>query len=248
VLAHEQIKNEGSVLELRVATSSARPDIGHLLLLVHGLPRALGMGRQAAGLLPELAEHLANESGWIVATGTFSGVGGSTGTFSATKWRSDLNAMLDRVDASDRKISLAGFGFGGALALATAASDERVRGVATFATPAHLEQWCSSPEEFHRAVQVAGVVGNEKDLLAPDELRRDVLAIDPLGSIAKIPPRRLLIGHGADDLEVPVGDARDLLAAADGRAELRIIQGAGHQLRADPRMVATLLGWLDRHR
>ena len=97
-------------------------------------------------------------------------------------------------------------------------------------------------------MQVAGVVGNKKDLLSPEELRHDVLAIDPLVSIAKIPPRRLLIGHGADDLEVPISDARDLLAAADGRAELRIIQGAGHQLRADPRMVATLLGWLDRHR
>jgi putative redox protein len=57
-----------------------------------------------------------------------------------------------------------------------------------------------------------------------------------------------LIGHGADDLEVPISDARALVAAADGRAELRIIAGAGHQLRADPRMVATLLGWLDRHR
>jgi pimeloyl-ACP methyl ester carboxylesterase len=248
VLAHEQIKSEGSVLDLRIATSSARPDIGHLLVLVHGLPRALGMGRQAAGLLPELAEHLANESGWIVATGTFSGVGGSTGTFSATKWRSDLNAIIDRVDAGDQKISLAGFGFGGALALATAASDERVRGVASFAAPAHLDQWTSSAEDFHHAVQVAGVVGNKKDLLSPEELRHDVLAIDPLVSIAKIPPRRLLIGHGADDLEVPISDARDLLAAADGRAELRIIQGAGHQLRADPRMVATLLGWLDRHR
>jgi hypothetical protein len=28
---------------------------------------------------------------------------------------------------------------------------------------------------------------------------------------------------------------------------LRIIQGAGHWLRADPRMVATLVGWMDRH-
>jgi fermentation-respiration switch protein FrsA (DUF1100 family) len=67
-------------------------------------------------------------------------------------------------------------------------------------------------------------------------------------AIAKLPPRRLLIGHGSDDIEVPASDARDLVAAADGRAELRLIQGAGHQLRADPRMVATLLGWLDRHR
>lgn len=208
----------------------------------------MGMGRQAAGLLPELAEHLANESGWLVATGTLSGVGGSTGTFSATQWRLDLQQILDWVARVDQRISLAGFGFGGALALAIAADDERVRGVATFATPAHLEPWCGTPEDLHRTVLIAGVVGDEKDLLAPEDLRKDVLAIDPLGSIARIPPRRLLIGHGTDDIDVPPSDARDLVAAAEGRAELRLIQGAGHQLRADPRMVATLLGWLDRHR
>ena len=208
----------------------------------------MGMGRQAAGLLPELAEHLANESGWVVASGTLSGVGGSTGTFSATQWRDDLRRILERPEIVDQRISLAGFGFGGALALAIAAEDDRVRGVATFATPAHLVPWCGSASELRRAVQVAGVVGRATDLMAPEDLLADVLAIDPLGAIARIPPRRLLIGHGTDDVEVPASDARDLLAAADGRAELRLIQGAGHQLRADPRMVATLLGWLDRHR
>ncbi len=248
MLAHEQLRSGTSLLDLRIATSNVRPVAGHVLVVVHGLPRALGMGRQAAGLLPELAEHLANESGWLVATGTLSGVGGSTGTFSATQWRSDLQRILDRVDQSDRQISLAGFGFGGALALATAADDERVRGVATFATPAHLEPWCGRADEFHHAVQAAGVVGNAAELLPPEELRRDVLAIDPIKAVAAIPPRRLLVGHGSDDLEVPPSDARDLVAAAEGRAELRLIQGAGHQLRADPRMVATLLGWLDRHR
>ncbi len=208
----------------------------------------MGMGRQAAGLLPELAEHLATESGWMVATGTLSGVGGSTGTFSATQWRADLQQILSRVQLGDRKISMAGFGFGGALALAAAADDERIKGVATFATPAHLEPWCGSADEFRRAVQVAGVVGDERELLTAEELRDDVFAIDPLVSIAKIPPRRLMVGHGTEDIEIPPHDARDLVAAADGRAELRLIQGAGHQLRADPRMVATLLGWLDRHR
>lgn len=248
MLAHEQLESGNSLLDLRIATSNARPVAGHVLVLVHGLPRALGMGRQAAGLLPELAEHLANESGWLVASGTLSGVGGSTGTFSATQWRADLARILERVERSEQQISLAGFGFGGALALATAADDERVRGVATFAAPAHLGPWCGPAEDFHQSVQAAGVVGDDAQLLAPEELRRDVLAIDPIAAIAQIPPRRLLIGHGADDLEVPASDARDLLAAADGRAELRLIQGAGHQLRADPRMVATLLGWLDRHR
>jgi putative redox protein len=206
------------------------------------------MGRQAAGLLPELAEHVANESGWTVASGTLSGVGGSTGTFSATQWRADLQVILNHVADDEERLSLAGFGFGGSLALAAAASDERVRGVATFAAPAHLSAWCASPEEIHRAVQVAGVVGDEKVLLDAKALYDDILAIDPVGAIATLPPRRLLIGHGTDDIEVPASDARDLVAAADGRAELRLIQGAGHQLRADPRMVATLLGWLDRHR
>ena len=248
MLAHEQLQSGESLLDLRIATSAARPVANHVLVLVHGLPRAMGMGRQAAGLLPELAEHLANESGWLVATGTLSGVGGSTGTFSATQWRNDLHQILRRVERGDQRISLAGFGFGGALALALAAEDDRVRGVATFASPAHLEPWCGAAEEFRRSVKVAGVVGSDKDLLAAEELRNDVLAIDPLGAIATFAPRRLLIGHGTDDIEVPASDARDLVAAAEGRAELRLIQGAGHQLRADPRMVATLLGWLDRHR
>jgi uncharacterized protein len=248
VLEHEQLRSGGSVLDLRLSNSNVRPVVGHVLVLVHGLPRLVGMGRQAAGLLPELAEHVATESGWLVATGTLSGVGGSTGTFSASQWRTDLGQIIDRVAPGDQRISLAGFGFGGALALAVAAKDDRVRGVATFATPAHLGPWSGSAEELHRAVQVAGVVGDEKDLLEPKKLYKDLLDINPMGAIAKLPPRRLLIGHGTDDIEVPASDARDLVAAAEGRAELRLIQGAGHQLRADPRMVATLLGWLDRHR
>jgi len=206
------------------------------------------MGRQAAALLPELAEHLAAESGWVVVTGTLSGVGSSSGSFTPQQWCADLAAITDYVDEDDRSLSLAGFGFGGVLALNRAAADERVRGVATFATPAHLAQWMEDPAVFHRAVQDSGVVLEPDTFPDIETLWNDVLSLDPRDAIGEIPPRRLLIGHGSEDLEVPAQDARDLVAAADGRAELRIIQSAGHQLRADPRMVATLLGWLDRHR
>ena len=41
-------------------------------------------------------------------------------------------------------------------------------------------------------------------------------------------------------------DARALADAADGEVELRILSGAGHRLRHDPRAIAVLLGWLDR--
>ena len=248
MIEHEQLTSGTSVLDLRVAHAESRPLANHVLILVHGLPRAMGMGRQAAGLLPELAEHLSNESGWLVATGTLSGVGSSTGTFSATQWKSDLAVIIERVAQGGPRISLAGFGFGGSLAISHAAGDERIRGVATFASPANLGAWCGDADEFHRSVQVAGVVGDPGELLDASALRADVLRIDPVAAIANIPPRRLMVGHGSDDMEVPVADARLLVTGAEGRCELRIIQGAGHQLRADPRMVATLLGWLDRHR
>jgi uncharacterized protein len=248
LLAHEQVVSGPSTLDLKLATSNSRPDNSHVLILCHGLPRALGMGRQAAGLLPELAEHLANESGWLVATGTLSGVGASTGSFSATQWRHDLATIVERVHESDRRVALAGFGFGGALALSHAATDERIRGVATFAAPAHMDRWMGERSNFRDAIRTAGVVADEKTLPSADELYDDVMSIDPLGAIATIPPRRLLVVHGADDVEVPSSEARELVQAADGRAELRIIQGAAHQMRADPRMVATLLGWLDRYR
>jgi putative redox protein len=42
-------------------------------------------------------------------------------------------------------------------------------------------------------------------------------------------------------------DARQF-AEQHGSAELRLLSGAGHRLRHDPRAIAILLGWLDRQR
>jgi fermentation-respiration switch protein FrsA (DUF1100 family) len=111
-----------------------------------------------------------------------------------------------------------------------------------------MTKWVGEASTFHGLIEGAGVVSAQVPLLDADALLAEVLTLDPLEAIALMPPRRLLLVHGDDDVEVPSTDARELLAAAGGHAELRIIQGAGHQMRADPRMVATLLGWLDRYR
>src|SRR3546814_11084462 len=63
----------------------------------------------------------------------------------------------------------------------------------------------------------------------------------------KVAPRPMLVVHGSDDDLVPVFDAR-VLVDAHGDAELRLISGAGHRLRHDPRAVAVLLGWPDSSR
>jgi uncharacterized protein len=45
---------------------------------------------------------------------------------------------------------------------------------------------------------------------------------------------------------VPVAEARALADAATGPSELHLVLGAGHWLRADPRAIAVLVGWLER--
>jgi putative redox protein len=65
--------------------------------------------------------------------------------------------------------------------------------------------------------------------------------------MALVTPRPVLVVHGTDDESVPAFDGR-VLADAHGRAELRLVGGASHALRHDPRAMAVLLGWLDRQR
>jgi putative redox protein len=54
-----------------------------------------------------------------------------------------------------------------------------------------------------------------------------------------------LVLHGDKDDITPVEDG-ERLAAEHGSAEYRLLQGAGHELRHDPRAIAILLGWLRR--
>ena len=75
---------------------------------------------------------------------------------------------------------------------------------------------------------------------------REVARIDAVEAAGRLDGRPVLVLHGVDDAEVPVADARALADAVGGSAELRLVQGAGHRLRHDPRAIATLLGWLDR--
>jgi putative redox protein len=74
---------------------------------------------------------------------------------------------------------------------------------------------------------------------------QELKEIRAISAVEQIPPRPLMLVHGSIDDVVPMSDARVLADSAPG-SELRIITGAGHRLRHDPRAVAVLLGWLDR--
>lgn len=188
--------------------------------------------------------------GWRVFTFRFRGCGSSQGNFSLSGWRDDIVAAMDdlaeTVDA--RTLWLSGFGTGGALCIAAALQRPgRVHGVATMAAPAEFDDWASHVRRLIQHSRKLGVI-RDADFPGPaDDFAESLKRIRPVNDAAEIADIPMLVLHGAEDEAVPVFDAR-VLADAHGTAELRIIAGAGHGLRYDPRVVAILLGWLVRTR
>lgn len=229
------------------AVSAAGPP-ATVVVLCHGFPLGAQAAESTGNNLPALADRLAAESGRCVVAGCFRGVGPSEGDFSLAGWRDDLGALVAHGSGlvAGGGAWVVGFGTGGALALSLAADDARVRGMASFGSPATFDDWAQDAAgmlEFSRHV---GVVRTPE---FPDDLARwaeGFTTISPAAACAALRPRPVLVVHGVDDDEVPVSDARLLADTVGSSAELRVIGGAGHRLRADPRAIALLVGWLER--
>jgi alpha/beta superfamily hydrolase len=227
------------------AAGGTREGSAPLLLLCPELPTIEGARGDVAVPYEALADRVAQESGWRVVAGMFRGLGGSAGSFSGSGWLEDAAALVDQEMGSRIGLRAAGFGFGAAIALALAARDERVRGVACFAPPAHLADWAAEPQALAERCRSAGLI----EAGFPPDARAwaaELGGLEPSSSAALLGGRPLLVVQGSDDDAVPTDAAGRLVEAGGPRAELRVVLGAGHWLRADPRATATLIGWLER--
>jgi dipeptidyl aminopeptidase/acylaminoacyl peptidase len=243
-----ELTSDGVRLAAHLVFPKGAVPAAHGLVLCHGFPAAAAASVAAGQGYPELAERLANEAGWAVLTVSFRGTGQSEGNFSLGGWLADLKVAIDALIATPGVdgVWICGFAAGGALALCAAGEDDRVRGVAAFAAPADFSDRASDARGFVAQARAAGVI---RDAKFPPDLgawARELREIRPLGLVGKIPPRPILLVHGSNDEVVPLLDARALADAAEGEVELRVLTGAGHRLRHDPRAIALLLGWLDR--
>jgi uncharacterized protein len=219
------------------------------LVISHGFPHLKQGGRLSAKSFPELAERIATEMGWMVLVYTFRGCGESGGDFSLLGWRDDLLAAARFLRGTDgvKGVWCAGFGTGGALSICAAGIDTQIRGVATLGAPADFDDWANHPRRLLQHARETAIIRSASYPPAFDPWAREIREVRAVAAIEDLRPRPLLVMHGSDDESVPVFDAR-VLADEHGEADLRIIEGGGHQLRHDPRAIAVLLGWLDRQR
>jgi putative redox protein len=243
----DEIVSEG----LRLGAHFARPPgLTRLpgLVVLPGFPRGPVGGAAAGNTYAFLVDRIARDAGWAALTINFRGTGASEGDFSIEGWLADVRAAIDalaqRTDVTG--IWVAGFRLGGTLAIVTAAHDERVRGLASFASPASLRTWVRDPAWFLDYARRTGVLRTPGYPNDPAAWTRAIATLDPIEAARRIAPRPWLLVHGTDDDVVPVEDARRLAVAGGDSVELRIVPNAPHRLRHDPRAVAALLGWLDR--
>lgn len=119
-------------------------------------------------------------------------------------------------------------------------------GIACLGTPADLAPLGAKPDALLERCVLSGVVSTPGFPASVEAWAKELSVFDPVADAALLKGRSLLVVHGTDDPDVPLSDARTLAAAATGPSELHVVHGAGHWLRADPRVIALLLGWLER--
>jgi uncharacterized protein len=217
------------------------------LLLCHGFPSGPLDARQSALTFPELCDRVAGPGVWAAMTFTFRGAGQSDGQFSMLGWLADLKAAIDHLEkeVNPSSIWVVGSSTGGSLALAAAENDPRVTGIALLGARADFSAWTEHPHKFLEHAREIGAIRDASYPRKFSDWASEFSKVRPLDAARKFAPRPLLVLHGDDDDSVPSSDARRFVDA-HGDAELRLLTGAGHRLRHDPRAIAILLGWLDR--
>lgn len=245
-----QFESDGLQLVGRLARPERIPSGGAPgLVICHGFPTRSNGVVDPGRSYYDLADRIAEDMGWMALAFTYRGCGESEGDFSLGGWLNDVLHAVEHLRSRDdvNDVWVAGFGTGGALAIAAAARTDTIRGVAAVSPPADFNDWINEPDGL---LAYARKVGAIKDPAFPadvDAWKAELSAISANKAAARIAALPLLVMHGANDDVVSSFDAR-IIADAHGSADLRMISGGGHRLRFDPRAIAVFLGWLDRCR
>lgn len=221
---------------------SPRPAV----VVVHGFK-----GFKDWGLWPALAERLAR-AGLSAVTLNLSGSGVDDSgefvyperfghnTFSAEL--QDLRRVTDALAGGElgvvppSAVGLLGHSRGGGMAVLHAASDARIKALATWAAISTVERWPASQRAAWRSAGVNEVKNVRTGQVLPlypdvlDDIEGNAAALDIEAAAARVAVPWLIV-HGTDDEAVALAEGEQLAAAAPG-ARFLAVEGAGHTFGA----------------
>jgi pimeloyl-ACP methyl ester carboxylesterase len=189
------------------------------------------------------------KEGFVCATFNFRGCGLSEGNIDMQGWNVDLESVIDAVydtpGVDPKSIHCIGFSAGGAIAAKVASYEKSVASLLLMATPHNFADTLPSDPNLLRDHFIA--LGTIRDSGFPADLNRwyhGFLDVLPAQYLPFVSSRPVGIVHGDRDETVPVEHAGRLFEAACHPKKLIILEGAGHQLRKDPRTEEVIRSWL----
>ncbi|HVF52486.1 MAG TPA: alpha/beta hydrolase [Actinomycetota bacterium] len=218
-----------------------------LVVLLHGIPSVAPPDPTDTGY--EGFAHMVAERGWITAWADMRGARKSQGFFSIEGWVRDARAIVDAArsveGAASLPIALVGSSTGGAVAAEVIRRGAPADALALLGTPAAWGSFASNPRAgAKRIIEDAGMPLAPEAMEDPTSWAAEFDSVEAESAIVGVKVPTLIL-HGTDDSVVPVDHAKRIAERARS-AELRILEGAEHQLRRDPNAIEILLEWLDR--
>ena len=216
-------------------------------MFLHGIPSIAPPDESDTGY-PGLARDFAGR-GWAAVWANMRAVRGSPGWFSIEGWVRDARAIVDAARAlpggDSRQLALVGSSAGGAVSVEAIARGAPVDALVLLASPAVWGSFASSAGAgLARITDEAGMALEPAVLEDPSEWLAEFDRVTPERSIGSVRVPTLIV-HGTADEVVPVDHARRLADNARS-ADVRIVEGASHQLRRDPMVMDMVDDWLTR--
>lgn len=233
---------------LRLSCGSAVPETPRgLAVLLHGIPSITPPDPNDSGY-PGLARRFA-EAGWASVWADMRAVRGSEGFFSIEGWVRDAQAVvaaaLSLPVATELPLALIGSSAGGAVATEAVRRGSPVDALVLLAAPASWVSFSSDPGVgLKRITEEAGMTVAPEVIDDPVAWALEFEGVTTETSIAGVDVPTLVI-HGTQDDVVPFEHATRIADRAPN-AELRLIEGAAHQLRRDERAIEETLTWLQK--
>jgi uncharacterized protein len=216
-----------------------------MVVALHGLPSTAPRAPDDDGY-PGLGRRFA-QRGWAALWVRMRAAAGAPGHFPLRGWVRDARAAVAAARRLEPALPLAllGSSAGGAVSLQALVEGAPVDALVLLGTPAEWVSFAATPEAgLLRITRDAGMAVAPEVSADPSQWAAEFTGMVPEEAAARtgVP---VLVVHGSDDEVVPVAHAHRLARRAPA-AELRVLDGAPHQLRRLPEVVPLVVEWLER--
>lgn len=178
---------------------------------------------------------------------SFSGNGGSGGRFvdsRISKEVEDLGAVIDAAQKNFATVGYIGHSMGGAVGVMRTSRDARIKFLVSLAGMVNTAEFAK--REFGMVTPGKGFMWDDENCPLSQAYMDDMAKIGSTADRAKDIKVPWLLVHGSEDDVVPIGDSREIFAAANQPKHLVELPGSNHVFAGEytAKMIEVVVPWI----